>query len=187
MARELNDGCEGFRSGVAAKAVTAAWLGLMLLSAGCANQPCHTYKRPDLANASQQPQSPQQPSQPSVAGKEGAPVTGPQPSEKPSAPPTSTVPSVTAPSTTTPTSTTTVLVFKPDGSLQCQAAKGMSLEEMEKQLAGIKVVSRNKRPDGLMHIQVCGHPTGIINVYEIAAVSLKEAEGRGFKKLDRNL
>lgn len=78
----------------------------------------------------------------------------------------------------------TVLVAKPDGSLQCSTKKGMSPEEMEKQLSGIKVLSREKRPDGLMHIQICGHPTGMVNVYEILASSLQEAESRGFKRFD---
>jgi len=77
----------------------------------------------------------------------------------------------------------TVFVYKPDGSLQCGMAKGLSLEEMEKQLKGIPVLSRDKRPDGKMHIQVCGSPTGMINVFEINETSLKEAEARGFKKL----
>ncbi|MES2962418.1 MAG: hypothetical protein V4760_00915, partial [Bdellovibrionota bacterium] len=47
-----------------------------------------------------------------------------------------------------------------------------------------QVFSRDKRADGLMHIQVCGSPTGQINVYEIPVSALKEAEGKGFKKLD---
>ena len=76
-----------------------------------------------------------------------------------------------------------VFVYKVDGSLQCGAAKGLSLEEMEKQLRGLPVLSRDKRPDGKMHIQVCGSPTGLINVFEINDQSLKEAEARGFKKL----
>ena len=80
------------------------------------------------------------------------------------------------------TNDTTVLVSKADGSLQC-GSKGLSTEEMEKQLKGIKILSRDKRPDGKMHIQVCGSPTGTVNVYEIPVSSLSEAETRGFKKL----
>ena len=79
----------------------------------------------------------------------------------------------------------TVLVYKADGSLQCGAARGLSLDEMEKKdLSGIKVFSKDKRTDGLMHIQVCGSPTGMINVFEISIDALKEAELRGFKRLD---
>lgn len=74
-----------------------------------------------------------------------------------------------------------VFVSRPDGSLQCGMAKGRTTEEMEKDLGGIKVYSRAKRPDGKMHIQVCGSPTGILNVYEIPVSSQKDAERRGFK------
>lgn len=78
-----------------------------------------------------------------------------------------------------------LFVFKADGSLQCGMGKAISLEDMEKELKGIKVLSRDKRPDGMMHIQVCGSPTGIINIYEIPAANLADAESRGFKKLER--
>ena len=78
----------------------------------------------------------------------------------------------------------TVLVSKPDGSLQCGMGKAISPEDMEKQLAGIKVISREKRSDGLMHVQVCGSPTGMLNIYEIPATSLKDAEAKGFKKFE---
>lgn len=81
------------------------------------------------------------------------------------------------------TKSATVFVYKSDGSLQCKAAVGIPVAEMEKQLEGINVYSRDKRPDGKMHIQVCGSPTGMINVYEIPESSLQEAEARGFKKL----
>lgn len=99
-------------------------------------------------------------------------------------------PKVESPQSSTPsaspmTKEATVLVYKPDGSLQCGMGKGLSVEEMEKQLSGIKVFSRDKRSDGLMHIQVCGSATGMINVYEIPASSLKDAESKGFKKLER--
>lgn len=77
-----------------------------------------------------------------------------------------------------------VFVSQPDGSLQCGMNPGISLTEMEKQLVGIKVYSREKKPDGKMHIQVCGSPTGILNVYEIPEASLAEAERRGFRKFN---
>ena len=77
-----------------------------------------------------------------------------------------------------------VFVGKADGSLQCGMAKGRALEDMEKDLQGIQVFSRSKRPDGKMHIQVCGSATGMLNVYEIPASSLKDAERRGFKKFE---
>lgn len=81
--------------------------------------------------------------------------------------------------------TGSVFIFKADGSLQCGEAKGLAAEEMEKELKGIKVLSREKRSDGMMHIQVCGSPTGMINVYEIPAAALPDAEKRGFKLLPR--
>jgi hypothetical protein len=80
--------------------------------------------------------------------------------------------------------TPTVMVYKPDGSLQCGMGKPIPVQEMEKQLQGIRVISRENRHDGMMHIQVCGAPTGMINVYEIPSSSLSEAESRGFKKFE---
>lgn len=77
-----------------------------------------------------------------------------------------------------------VFVARPDGSLQCGMEKGLELVEMERDLRGIKVYSSMKKPDGKMHIQVCGSPTGILNVYEIPASSLSDAEKNGFKKFN---
>lgn len=75
-----------------------------------------------------------------------------------------------------------VLVYKYDGSLQCGQGKAIPLEIMARQLQGVTIFSSYKKADGLMHIQVCGSPTGIANVYEIAAKDLPLAEGKGFKK-----
>ena len=77
-----------------------------------------------------------------------------------------------------------IYVAKADGSLQCGMAKGQTPQDMEKQLEGIKVYSRENRPDGRMHIQVCGSATGQVNVFEIPSTSLKDAEKRGFKKFE---
>ncbi len=77
-----------------------------------------------------------------------------------------------------------VVVYKYDGSLQCGQGKPVSVENMQKQLAGIQIFSAVKKPDGLMHIQVCGSGTGLANVYEIPAKDLKKAEAKGFKKWD---
>lgn len=76
----------------------------------------------------------------------------------------------------------TVFVYKYDGSLQCKMGKAMSVETMSKELQGLTILSSTKKPDGLMHIQVCGSITGMANVYEIPADQLKKAEARGFKK-----
>lgn len=75
-----------------------------------------------------------------------------------------------------------VRVYKPDGSRQCERRTGQPAEAMERELAGIPVYHREKRSDGLMHIQVCGSPTGMINLYEIDSINLKKTEERGFKK-----
>lgn len=125
----------------------------------CANGPCRHLREPRLAEG----QAAAEASSNASATKAATPVAG---STASSGGPVS-----------------SIFVYKPDGSLQCGTAKGLSLEEMEKQLRGIPVLSRDKRPDGKMHIQVCGSPTGMINVFEIDETHLKEAEARGFKKL----
>lgn len=89
------------------------------------------------------------------------------------------------PNTSTPAPTTrgeTVVVFKYDGSLQCGMGKAISVGDMELELTGIPVQAREKKPDGLMHIQVCGQPTGMVNAYTIPMVQFAEAERRGFRR-----
>lgn len=139
---------------------------VFILSA-CANHPCVHMRNPELAaqsgsEAAVQPSSSTAPT----------PIPAMTPSKE-SAAKMSAKPAVS----------NTVLVFKADGSLQCGQGKGLAIEEMEKELKGIKVLSRDKRPDGKMHIQLCGSPTGMINVFEISEKNLKDAEARGFKKL----
>ena len=73
-------------------------------------------------------------------------------------------------------------VYKYDGSQQCGLKKGIPVAEMAKSLKSIKVFSQENRSDGLMHIQVCGAPTGRANVYEIYTKDLIKAESFGFKK-----
>ena len=73
-----------------------------------------------------------------------------------------------------------VLVYKYDESKQCQAWAGISLEEMEKELEPVKILSRKKKNDGLQRLQVCGSSTGIANVYEIYEDSLEHALKKGF-------
>lgn len=73
-------------------------------------------------------------------------------------------------------------VFKTDGSRQCDKRSGVALDVMERELAGIPVYAKEKRADGLMHIQVCGSPTGMINLFEIDQTNLKQAEERGFRR-----
>ena len=75
-----------------------------------------------------------------------------------------------------------VLVYKYDGSLQCGGGQPRSVKDMQKDLGNIKVFSAVKKPDGLMHIQVCGANTGLANVYEILAKDLERAKKSGFKQ-----
>lgn len=81
-----------------------------------------------------------------------------------------------------PDSLKRVRVYKYDGSLQCGMGTAIPTEVMAQELKSIKVFSSSKKPDGLMRAQLCGSPTGMANVYEIAASDLPEAEKYGFKK-----
>ncbi len=148
-------------------ALTMMILAMMTL-ASCTNGPCRQLKNPELAN--QQVRS----AQPQAGLGGGSTVSGTTQASKQSS----------GQSGGPSAGQTTVLVYKPDGSLQCGQGKTISAQEMEKELKGIKVLKRENRSDGMMHIQVCGSPTGMVNVYEISAESLKEAEKRGFKKFE---
>jgi hypothetical protein len=81
-------------------------------------------------------------------------------------------------------SQTRTKVFKYDGSLQCGKGKAVPVAEMQKELtaAHIQVYSSANKPDGLMHIQVCGSATGRANVYEIDKTSLEAAKKLGYKE-----
>ena len=75
-----------------------------------------------------------------------------------------------------------IMVFKADGSLQCGMGQAISPDEMSRQLTekGIRIKKAIKRSDGLMRIQLCGSPTGMINVFEIQASNLDLAKELGF-------
>lgn len=79
-----------------------------------------------------------------------------------------------------------VYVYKADGSLQCGQGQKIAPNEMAKELAPIQVFSSETKNDGLMRIQVCGHPTGYCNVYEISEDDLEQALKLGFKKWIRD-
>lgn len=74
-----------------------------------------------------------------------------------------------------------IKVYKYDGSLQCGMGKAIPVETMQKEFKEIKVYSAARLPDGLMHIQQCGTPTGQANVYEIDKKDLEAAKKLGFK------
>ena len=75
-----------------------------------------------------------------------------------------------------------VRVFKYDGSLQCGQGAAVALDVMKKELGKITVYNQENKPDGLMHVQMCGQPTGKANVYEIDKKDLAEAVKKGFKE-----
>ena len=75
-----------------------------------------------------------------------------------------------------------VRVYKNDGSLQCGMGSSISLDDMQKDLKSVKVYSSSNKPDGLMHIQMCGSPTGRCNIYEIDRSNLEAAKKLGFSE-----
>ncbi len=75
-----------------------------------------------------------------------------------------------------------VRVFKYDGSKQCGMAGPTDLAQMQKDLGHIKVYSSENKADNLMHIAMCGSPTGRANVYEIDRKDLEAAKKKGFKE-----
>lgn len=75
---------------------------------------------------------------------------------------------------------TTVKIAKADGSLACEPNSGISLSKMQEELKGIQIYSAHKLADGLIRPAVCGIPTGMFNVYEIATSDLENALTRGF-------
>ncbi len=76
----------------------------------------------------------------------------------------------------------TVKVYKYDNSRQCGQGKAVSLEEMAKEFKNIKIISQEKKNDGMMRIQMCGAPTGVANVYEIDQKDAKRAAKIGFRE-----
>jgi len=80
----------------------------------------------------------------------------------------------------------TVQVFRYDGSLQCGMGQAVPLDEMAKELtaANIRVLSSEKRVVPGFIIALCGAPTGIANVYEIAKDDLPRipADRQGVKR-----
>src|SRR6266576_2189280 len=86
-------------------------------------------------------------------------------------------------STPVPPDTGTVEVAKYDGSVQCEEGSGISLSKMQCDLTdkGIKVLSSRRGHDCLMRAQVCGQPTGVLNVYQIRKNDLDAAKVLGFQ------
>ena len=80
-----------------------------------------------------------------------------------------------------------IAVAKSDNSLQCGYNIGISLQDMAKELEGITILRTEKTHDGLMRIQSCGAPTGMMNVYNIRRKDVKKAVKLGFKVLETTI
>jgi hypothetical protein len=80
----------------------------------------------------------------------------------------------------------TVRVFRYDGSLQCGMGHAVPLDDMAKELTAVNitVLSSEKRVVSGFIIALCGAPTGIANVYEIAKDDLPRipADPQGGKR-----
>lgn len=79
-----------------------------------------------------------------------------------------------------PTVTERVRVFKANGSLQCGQGKSIDPATMAKELKEIQVYKTTVENDGKLRIQMCGAPTGNVNVFEIDKTNLERALGFGF-------
>lgn len=73
-----------------------------------------------------------------------------------------------------------VSVYKLNGSLQCNQGKTIDKATMQKDLKGLVVYKSSIENDGKMRAQVCGGPTGNVNVYEIDKSNLAQAISYGF-------
>lgn len=78
-----------------------------------------------------------------------------------------------------------IFVYKPDGSLQCEAKSGVSLEKMAEEFGEIKIFSKENKSDGKMHIMLCGSPSGKVNVYEIYEHDFEKIKNAGFRQLEK--
>jgi hypothetical protein len=77
-----------------------------------------------------------------------------------------------------------IVIGKNDQSLQCGYNIGMSITQMAQELEGIQILRTEKRHDGLVRLQSCGSPTGMMNVYFIYRKDVKKSVRLGYKVLD---
>ena len=79
--------------------------------------------------------------------------------------------------------TETLEVYKYDGTLQCKMGKEVTPDQMAAELkaANIRVISKRKDTDGLMHISLCGASTGQVNVFEIPSEKFETARRLRFE------
>jgi len=78
-----------------------------------------------------------------------------------------------------------VVVYKPDGTLQCEKGTGVPLDTMEQELngAGVAVLSKRKDVDGRVHPAVCGAASGNVNAFEIPSGDVGRTTKIGFRVL----
>ena len=79
-----------------------------------------------------------------------------------------------------------VWVLRPDGSQSCGEKEGQAIEDARPELerAGVAVLDQWHGSDGLMHILVCGAPSGQVNAFQIRAGDLSKAQAAplGFRE-----
>lgn len=77
-----------------------------------------------------------------------------------------------------------VWVMKPDGGESCAKDSAISIEQGAEDLkkAKIKILASQKGDDGKMHAQMCGLPTGKLNLYKINKSDLPRAVTLGFEE-----
>ena len=77
-------------------------------------------------------------------------------------------------------------VYKSDESVQCDVNSGIDLDVMKQELIdeGIDVICSQKLNDREARSAACGVGTGDINVYEINASNISDAENIGFNSVD---
>lgn len=155
---------------------TAALIVIALGFMGCSTTKCRSIDKDGVVRDKSNPM-------PTEVATEAAP------SPQTNLPPTSTnsgaslVPDAAPPQPPTEVAATgSIRVYKYDNSRQCGQGKTIALEEMAKQLKNIKVLSQEKKNDGMMRIQMCGAPSGVANVYEIDQKDMKKAIKLGFRE-----
>jgi hypothetical protein len=76
----------------------------------------------------------------------------------------------------------TIKIFKFDGTLQCSMGKEITLEEMQKEIVdrGVQVLSKKKDKVPYYISDMCGLPTGEVNVFEISAKDYKKINNLGY-------
>jgi hypothetical protein len=74
-------------------------------------------------------------------------------------------------------------VYKPDGTIQCERGKEISLTAMARDLrrSGIGILDSRKGHDGRYRMTMCGASTGNINIFSIFLRDFSEAEQIGFQ------